>query len=614
MFKTLKGKISIVYFCLVLLIAVVGFASIANLFYLSRAIDGLLTSNYKSINAVNNMIEALERQDSAMLTYISVDRQKGIEQFSENGNTFTKWYNLEYNNITEAREKDFVGRIEKYYNNYNKLFYQLQEIRNTSGMEQATAFYNSTISPGFDKLKQELKGLSELNENAMLDKKNNATSNAQRSMYLVIILSSAAVIGGFLAARFFVNKFLSPVNKLTKSIRLVKEGDLNHQISVLSNDEIGELALEFNNMTRRLQDYEQSVLGQVIEEKNKTLAIVKSMTDPLIVLDANFKILLLNTECENFFDIKEEAVVNMHFLEAIRNGEIYDHISSILKTDSDYIEKIIHIKAKEDYFFNIVVTTTKDGAGSIKWIIVAFQDVTRLKKLERLKTDFIATVSHEFKTPLTSIAMGSSLLLEDGIGQLSREQKEVVRTIQEEGARLTGLVTDLLELTKIESDRAIFKMETCSIDNIIDTSCKHYYDRVQQKDMTLIYELEDGLPKVFADREKIIWAINNLISNAIKFTNAGDEICVSAYERGGMIHVSVKDTGMGIPPEYLEKIFDKFFQVRNHQSDIQGTGLGLSIVKEIVEAHGGKIWCESKLDVGSNFVFTLPISSEQVKV
>lgn len=608
---TLKGKISMVYLSLVLVTAIVGAVSVINLYGLSKAINGLMIKNYTSINVVNNMMEAIERQDSAMLTYINVNRQKGIDLFTDNDGVFSGLYDTEHNNITEPGEQEHVDKIGTYYQQYIKSFSELQEILNNQGTEQATAYYNTMITPNFIQLKEEMKELAGLNERAMFGKKNAVTNNAKQSMYFLFGISVVAVIGGFLLSRFFANRFLKPIYTLTQAIKLVKAGNLNKQIDVTSTDEVGMLAKEFNNMTKRLQEYERSTLGKLLEEKNKSLAIVKSISDPLIVLDTDFRIILLNNAFEKFFNVQENEVMNKHFLEAIRNNEMFEYISGALDMKEDYKEKIMLVQSDEDYYFNVVVIAIKDVDSNIAGFIAVFQNVTQLKKLEKIKTDFIGTISHEFKTPLTSIVMGTSMMLDESMGPLTEDQKSVMDTIRDDEIRLSNLVNELLEMSKIESDRAVFNIIPNSIEGIVETSVKQFYEQAEQKDVSLYYALDEHLPKVNADYEKITWAINNLITNALKFTGAGDEICVSAYVKMGKMLVSVKDTGYGIPEEFLEKIFGKFVQVKGQNGEVHGTGLGLAVVKEIVEAHGGEIWCESKLDVGSNFIFTLPLSKEK---
>jgi signal transduction histidine kinase len=612
MIKTLKGKISIVYLSLVLLIAIVGITASVNIFNLGGSINGLMSANYKSIQAANFMTEAVERQDSSVLIYINVDKQKGKDLFADNNEEFLKWYNVCANNVTEKGEKEIIDTIKESYNHYVKLFLDLQEIRSGQEIDKAVAFYNTEVMPDFVNMKNELKQLSLLNENAMFKGKDLATEHAQNSMYMVLVLSIFAMIGGGVVSGFFINRFLMPISSLTQTMKLIKAGDLNQQANIITKDEIGELAQEFNNMTKRLQQYEQSTLGKLLAEKTKSLAIVKSISEPLVVLDTDYRIVLMNDAFEKVFNISEEVSINKHFLEGIRNGEIFDFISSTFKSKEETRQKIFLVKVNyEDYYFNIIVAAVKDDDASLSGIIAVFQNVTQLKELEKIRTDFIATISHEFKTPLTSIMMGADVLLEEGMGPLNDDQRQFMKAIREDSDRLTKLVNDLLELTRIESGKAVFKFQEYAIDDIIECAVKPFYQLAEQHDVNLYFQYEDNLPPVTADFEKITWVLNNLISNALKYTNMGDEIGVSAVEKADKVYVTVKDTGMGIPEEYLDRIFEKFVQVKDGDFEMRGTGLGLAVVKEIIEAHQGKIWCESKLDVGSSFTFTLNIAEKE---
>lgn len=608
MIKTLKGKISLIYLCLVLLTAIVGFASVLNLYGLSKAIDGLLTHNYKSIDAAFRMNEAIERQDGAILRYISVDREKGMDLFLQNTDEFNKWYNIEDNNITEKGERVHIDNINTYFAQYQRCFSQLQEIRSSQGTEKAVEFYDSTILPVFTNIKYEIEALSRVNEEAMFRGKDQANGNAVYAMYILLGLSMFAVIGGFLTAMFFTNRFLKPISLLTEMVKRVKSGHWKQEMEIRSGDEIGELAREFNSMTLRLQEYEVSAVGKLLTEKNKSLAIVKNISDPLIVLDTQYKIILLNNSFERFFDVTEEQVLNKHLLEVIRDTHVYDYIAGVHEVKEEYSKKTIILSSGGEHYFNVIVATVKDMDEKDTGIIVVFQNVTELKKLEKTRADFIATVSHEFKTPLTSIMMGASLLTNENIGKMNEKQRNIVSTIQEDGNRITNLVNELLELSRIESGKAAFHIQPCSISAIIENSVKPLYHVAEQKEVNLYYVAEESLPKVQADYEKITWVINNLVTNALKYTNAGDEISIRAKVERGNVVVSVKDTGIGIPEEYLNKIFEKFVQVKGYDLEVRGTGLGLSIVKDIIKAHGGEIGCESKLDVGSNFVFTLPLA------
>ena len=612
MVKTLKGKITLVYICLVLMIAIIGSASVLNLYRLSKAIDGLMGDNYKSINAISYMLEAFERQDSAALIYINVDIEKGIELFTQNSNEFMKWNITAINNITEPGEKELLDNVNKDCVEYSMLFSKLQEIRNKEGVNKSAYFYDTVMMPEFTKIESELHELTHLNEVAMFGAKDDATKSTHQSMYVILMLSTLAVIGGLMLSIHFTNRFMKPLDTLTKTVKLVKIGNWNQKINIVTKDEIGDLFIEFNEMTKRLHHYEQSALGKLMTEKNKSLAIVKSIPDPLIVLDADYRISLLNDTCEMFFGIEEGKVLKKHFLEAIRNEEIFGIISNAFKDNIEMNDKIIKIEQKEDFYFNVIVTAIKDMDSRVTGLIILLKDVTQLKQLEKARTDFISTISHEFKTPLTSIMMGTSMVLDESFGALNEEQQDVLNTIKEDGERLTKLVNDLLELSRIESGSSVLNMEPCSIDTVIDNSVKQFAIQAAHKNVTINTRIEKNMPKVIADYEKITWVLNNLISNALKYTYPSDEILINAFVKDEKMYVSVKDTGIGIPEEFHEKIFDKYVQVKGQDLEARGTGLGLAVVKEIVNTHGGEIWCDSKLDTGSTFTFTLPLSFLEV--
>lgn len=608
MIKTLKGKISIVYLSLMIMIAVVGFSGSIIIFELGKGIDGLMTDNYKSISASEKMTNAIQMQNIAILTYLNIDRKKGDEEFWKKNNIFLQWYNVESNNITESGEKEIVDSIKMEYEKYGEAFYALQEIRLSQGSGKAIENYNLIIVPIFNKLKDDLNKLSVLNEKAMFRGKNISTENSKQSMYVILCLTSLALITGFIVSRQLLNKFLQPIINLTQNIRRIKAGDLNVEVQVTTKDEAGELACEFNSMTKRLKEFEDSTMGQLVNEKNKSLAIVKSIADPIIVLDNNYRIVLLNDAFEGFFNLNENNVIDKHFLEAVRNGEIFDFISERSDFPKEIRQKILLLKARdEEFYFNITVAEVKDNQTNLSGFIVVFQNVTQLKELEKIRTDFIATISHEFKTPLTSIIMGANMILTENYGILMEDQKEVIEAIREDGERLSNLVNELLELMKLESGKAVYKVEPCDVASIINHSIQNFTSISQQSDIAILFESGQKLPMVRADFEKIEWVLNNLISNALKYTKTGDEIIISTYKNGDKVFVEVKDTGCGIPEELLSKIFNAFSEIKYNDLDIKGSGLGLALSKQIVQAHGGDIWCESKIDEGSTFTFTLNI-------
>ena len=230
------------------------------------------------------------------------------------------------------------------------------------------------------------------------------------------------------------------------------------------------------------------------------------------------------------------------------------------------------------------------------------------QKFEKMKSDFISTVSHEFKTPLTSIIMGADLLQNPLLGELSEDQQDLVYTIKEDSISLTNLVNNLLQLSKFDSSEVSYSFNREDIVELIEQSAAQFSHITAKTGIAVKYDFADSLPPVNADSEKIVWVLNNILSNAFKYSNAGDEITIKAFQNiDDHIIVQIADMGPGIPPQYYEKIFEKYFQVNESDIELGGTGLGLAISKEIISAHGGKIWCSANAPKGSIFSFTVPV-------
>ena len=607
MLKTLKGKISLVYIGLVFLIALVGGVSTVNMVVLQRSVNGLMTDNYISISAMEGARAALNEQKYAILQYLDLNDETGINQYYEHDQAFQKAFQRERDDVTEPGEQKIVNAANSDYSGLEHEFSLFQNIRDIKDKQEASNYYKSTLEPQIDKVNNELGQITNLNQNAMFNKKSTASEAAGTSLDIILIISMIAVIGGFLLSGFLVNRFLLPIHLLTESISKVRAGELNIKLNVKTGDEMEKLIHEFNEMISRLSAYEKSTMGTLMDEKNKSVAIVKSISDPLIVLDRNYKIVMANDTCEQFFDFEESKLLGKHFLEAIRDGELFNFITNSMESPDAICEKVLYFEKDNSYYFNVVVTKNFDSEHQVKGCIVLMQNVTGFKELERIKTDFVATISHEFKTPLTSIIMGASMLEGGNLGILNKEESEVVKAILEDGERLTGFVTELLEVSKLESGKAVYSFEPCSLSAIVESSVRQFTETAQRENVTIINDVDENQPAVYADLERVTWVMNNLLSNALKYTKSGDSITISARQKGKFLETSVKDTGDGIPSEYLDRIFDKFVQVKGHDIEARGTGLGLAVAKEIVTANGGEISVESEMDAGSTFRFTLPL-------
>ena len=298
--KTLKSKIATIYVLLVLVIVMIGLLSSFNVYRLRGEIDGLMTNNYKSIHASNKMAGIIETQDKAILQYLNSKNMNSIDTIYINNEEFYKWLNAVKNNISEVGEGNITSKLSVDYLLFIKSFAKLQEYQGTHSNNENIKFYDSKVAPIVVNVKYDLDKLSNINETAMFNAKNKAKSNAYSALYLILSISSIAAIIGLIISLIYTNKFLKPIYLLTETIKSVKEGELNKQAPVINEDEIGMLAQEFNNMTNRLYEFEQSTTGKLLSERNKSIAIVKSISDPLIVLDASYKIQLLNDSSEIF--------------------------------------------------------------------------------------------------------------------------------------------------------------------------------------------------------------------------------------------------------------------------------------------------------------------------
>lgn len=611
---SIKSKILSIYIFLIFLIFVVGSVSIYNLHSLNKSIDGLIASNYRSIISAKNMIDSIERQDSYELLFIQVDNETGVKEFYDNQIDFVTWLTKSRDNITESSERNVIEDITNSYNKYTDEFLKVLEIKNSKGEVEAVKYYSEDIYPIFLSIKDSCQELVTINEGAMFSNKERATIFSRNQTYAAAILSICAIMTGLTFALYFTRKTVKPIQALITGIKSIKEGNLNQEIEVSTKDEIGELATEFNNMTKRLSLYEKSNIKNIILERNKSLAIVKSIEDPIIVTDNDYRIILVNKSAERVFRISEKDVSGRHFLESINNEDIFNRIkASMDECNGEEKNEVLAINnnGKTSYYI-IRVTSILGNEEEVYGTVTVLQDVTGLKKMERIKSDFVSTVSHELRTPLTSIIMGTGLLLDNTQGELNLDQREIVNAVDEESKQLMAMVNDLLDLSKLEAGKYQMNYESVSIGDIINNAARSIHEIAEDRGIKILCSLSENIPSFRADYNKIMSVITNLITNALKFTKQGDEIRITTELDAGFVRVCVRDTGIGIPKEYHNTIFDKFIQVQQSSYNVGGTGLGLSIAKEYVNKHGGEIWVESEEGIGSKFIFTLPLD-DQVK-
>jgi PAS domain S-box-containing protein len=408
----------------------------------------------------------------------------------------------------------------------------------------------------------------------------------------------------------FIRSIILPAEKLTRSVRRISSGQLNQKIDLNTDDEIGELSREFNKMTERLRTYEQMNIQQLIAEKNKSETIVENIADPVIVTDEHGVLMLMNQAAAAVFDVRgsdwqgklvREVVGNQSWAEMLELG-------GTKRIEQEHRDPLFAFTRNDlKLYFRPRQAHIVDEYGHVQGVVTLLQDVTRFKDLDRMKSEFIATVSHELRTPLTSLSMGIDILSQEVVGSVNQRQKDLLVAAKDDSERLRKLVKELLDLSKLESGKYEMKKEFVDFRRLVADAVRPLRLPFEEKQIELALDIPENLPALSADSHQLNWVVTNLLSNAIRWTDTGGKVQLTATEDHHVLYVTVADTGHGIPQESLETVFDKFVQLKSSTETTPGSvGLGLAIAREVVEAHGGRIWVESQIGVGSTFFFTLP--------
>lgn len=393
-----------------------------------------------------------------------------------------------------------------------------------------------------------------------------------------------------------------PIKEMTKQVTSVAEGRFDRKVRVYSQDEIGHLSRAFNDMTVRLRE----ALAVNEEEKEKLSSILANMNDGVIAVDDRDRVIVINRRAKQMLGVKESDTLGRNLFDVLGlSGEI-----DLLKRKGEEAERLvdIHISDDEELRVRVTFTPIHNREKGISGTIVVLQDVTEQEKLEQSRREFVANVSHELRTPLTTIKSYLEAL-EDGAIEDPELAGRFVGVTRNETERMIRLVSDLLNLSRFDSKQARLKKDWTDVADMLEEVADRFSFQLRQRQIEIGIQVEHSMSKVELDRDQIDQVLDNLVSNAIKYTGEGGRIVVSARKaEANAVEISVEDNGMGIPKKDLERIFERFYRVDKARSrNMGGTGLGLSIAREIVRAHGGTIFIESEYNQGTKVVFTLPV-------
>jgi signal transduction histidine kinase len=609
---TLRSKLLLAQVPLAVAVAVVGaMASVTN-GKLGRNSELILKDNYRSVLAAQRMKEAIERIDSAALFVVAGENQAGARQSEEYIPRFERELKAQEGNVTEAGEQQATYALRT---RWDKYLGRLRLFMQPHDQAAHRRLYFEQLQPSFVEVKEGADMILVINQDAMVRKSEQARTTARRLDAVMIGAAIAACVLGLLSSLWLTTRILRPLGVLRFAARRLGEGDPKARARVHGRDEIAEVATEFNTMADKLAQYRASSLGELLAAEQQAQAVIDSLPDPVLVFDPADHLIAVNRATETSLRVRvsDEAAEPLAPAPPEVRALIERVRAHVLAGRGSYQSKGLEEALRttlgdQEAFLLPRATAVSTEDGGIIGVAILLQDVTRLMRFDELKSNLVATVAHEFRTPLTSLRMALHLCLEQAVGPITEKQADLLYVARQDTERLQQIVDDLLDLSRIQSGRIELHQRPVDAATIARDAAQAFRAPAEGKGIDLRLELLPSLGTVVADPERIDLAFANLVGNAVKYTPAGGRIAISAERRDGVIRYAVTDNGPGVPPELRQAIFEKFF--RRPGATAPGAGLGLFIAKEIVDAHGGKIGVDGEPGAGSRFWFELPAAPD----
>ena len=571
----IKTKLNIGVGLLFLMIITLAAVSGWYVYQLKRDTNNILVANYKSVQYTRNMLLALEdrAQDA-----------KALDRFEQN-------LHKQKNNATEMGETVMTDELVEHFNALRK---QPSDRAVASG------------------IRRDLSELMRLNMEAIERKSDVADNTAEHALWMITVTGTLCFVVAFILLVNLPSNIANPIRELSESIKEIAGLNYKKRVYFKGGNEFAELAQSFNTMAEKLEEYSESKLDKILKGKKRIEALIDNLHDPVIGIDEEGKVLFANEEALTVTGLKKADFVGLQIQSVALKNDLIRDISKDIYHPQEKTSKIealkIYADGKESYFEKdiVAINVVPTGEQDAKFIgqVIMLRNITPFKELDLAKTNFMGTISHEFKTPIASIQMSIQLLENRHTGVLNSEQQELIQGVKEDTKRLLAITAELLNVTQLESGLIQIKMLSVPVKPIIDYAVQANKQGAEQRGIRIALHVDSAVKNVHADSEKTAWVLTNLISNAIRYSH--DDAVVDLYvgpSAGKTIRFAVRDYGQGIPTEFIDKIFERYFRVPGTKKE--GTGLGLSISKEFMEAQGGQIGVASEYGVGSTFYFTL---------
>ena len=589
-------------------LALVGLVALNTLHTLGRSSQRILQDNFRSVIAEQRMMEAAERIDSAALFRAAGRADKGDAQAAPNIDAFETGLRTQESNITEAGEAEATRRLRDAWNEYLAKYGAFRRI---SGEQELRRHYFEELQPEFLRLKDAAERILEINQDAMLLKSDQARATAESNRSLLLLSTICALVLCLFASVSLTRRALRPLNLLSLAVRRIGEGDLEARARIQGEDEIAQVGRELDTMADKLREYRSSSLGELLQAQQASQAAIDSLPDPILVVAADGTLLNVNESAERELQIQAGERPLTRIDPDLRDA-IEKVRAHVVAGKGPYLprglEEALHVR---DRRLLPRATPLYSEEGAVAGATIVLQDVTRLVRFDELKNDLVATVAHEFRTPLTSLRMAIHILLEGTVGPVNEKQADLLQAAREDCERLQDIVDDLLDLARIQAGKVEVQPAAISAKSLVEGALANRSAAALAAKIQLAAEVGEPVLPVMADAERIALVLDNLIGNAVRHSAPGSTVVVRAQPQHDSVRFEVVDHGEGIPAEYRSRIFEKFFRVPGTKGE--GIGLGLYLAREIVLAHGGDMGVESEPGKGSSFWFTLPVPGRSVR-
>ncbi len=598
---SLRKKLLLGFGGLLVLLIVCGALSLLVLHQYSNALAKFLNENYRSVEYGQDMKAQLERIEEAMDRAIGGDAPAAAKSAAGARDAFIKSLGDEKDNVTlHPREDKLVADLDTAWNQYDAARAIVLDASRPEAERRKSRAEMSALSKAIRLHAQEIIDINLANMVVEDGQVKQTAAGARRAMYLLILAGAALAVVYII---FLSRSILHPIRALTQSAREIERGNLDLVVQVRSRDEIRQLAEAFNSMASKLREFRRTDRAKLLRTQRTTQLAVNSLPDAIAIINPDGRVELANEAAQRLFGLRPQMTLSSATasgLEALFQRALKERRT----VQSKGYDAAIQIFNGQERFFLPTAVPIIDEDRQFAGVTLVLADVTNLRKLDEMKSGMLAVVSHELKTPLTSIRMATHLLLEERVGSLNPKQQELLVAAREDADRLYEIIESLLDMGRIESGRALVELHPAGAEQLVRQAVEEVESAYRDKGVTLEWDVPADTPMVQADVNRIGHVFSNLLSNALKYTPSGGKVRVYALPGDEVVRFIVEDTGAGIDADHLPRIFERFYRAPG-QEGRTGIGLGLAIAKEIVEVHGGSISAQSKPGEGSRFAFSL---------